>query len=335
MNRLRNLPLLFLFFAALSIRAFATEQVTSHDIAMTTPATGDEVVSPFSVLAAAATCLTQPVGAMAYSIDDGADMIMEGKLLQAAVVAEPGLHTLHIKAWGTNGAECLTDRGVAVTPSTAINVNGIQRLDGWSWWQRNDPVAGGESTGEMTLVNYGFTRKFYTTYKNSGAELYFVTFGSDTVAKNFMYDAWVSFSTPSSGVGNLQTDMNQVMANGETVIYGFQCNGYEKTWDYTTNAGTPAQPIDRWVHSTAFCNPREWDTDKWHHLQINYSRDDVGNVTYRAVALDGVVSRIDGTVPSSFALGWSPVLLTNFEVDGLGANGSSTAYLNDLTIYRW
>ena len=108
----------------------------------------------------------------------------------------------------------------------------------------------------MTLVNYGFPRKFFTTYTNSGVELYFVSIGSDTAAKNFMYDAWVSFSTPSSGIGNLQTDMNQVMANGQTVIYGFQCDGYSKTWDYTTKTGTPEAPVDRWIHSSAYCSQR-------------------------------------------------------------------------------
>ena len=32
--------------------------------------------------------------------------------------------------------------------------------------------------------------------------------------------------------------MNQTMENGQTVIFGFQCDGYTSTWDYTRNAGT-------------------------------------------------------------------------------------------------
>jgi hypothetical protein len=79
----------------------------------------------------------------------------------------------------------------------------------------------------------------------------------------------------------------------------------------------------------------QWSVGIWHHVQISYSRDDSGNVIYNAVALDGVVSNINATVPSSFALGWTPTLLTNFEVDGRGSSGSSTVYLNDLTIYSW
>jgi hypothetical protein len=41
-------------------------------------------------------------------------------------------------------------------------------------------------------------------------------------------------------------------------------------------------------------------------------------------------------VRSAFALGWAPTLLTNFQVDGsLSTSGTATAYLDDLTIYRW
>jgi hypothetical protein len=80
---------------------------------------------------------------------------------------------------------------------------------------------------------------------------------------------------------------------------------------------------------------RNWSTNTWHHVQISYSRDNSGNVTYQAVWLDGVEQQLNVTVPSSFALGWAPVLLTNFEVDGLGSSGASTVYLDDLTVYRW
>ena len=59
------------------------------------------------------------------------------------------------------------------------------------------------------------------------------------------------------------------------------------TWDYTENAGTPTAPIDRWVKASAACNAQTWDQNTWHHVQISYSRDDDGNVTYQSVWLDG------------------------------------------------
>jgi hypothetical protein len=130
-------------------------------------------------------------------------------------------------------------------------------------------------------------------------------------------------------------DVNQTMPNGQTAIFGFQCDGYSSTWDYTANKGTPQNPIDTWVNSTASCNPRKWSIDTWHHVQISYSRDSLGNITYNAVWLDDVQQNINATVNSAFALGWAPALLTNFQVDGLGTSGTTTVYMDDLTIYRW
>lgn len=334
--RLRTLSLTTALIVTLAIPGMAAAQArTSTDITVDSPSNGAAVVSPFTVFAVAPTCSNQVVTAMGYSIDEGLDTIVKDVSIQTTIDAPAGLHTMHIKAWGKGGAECFTDAGVAVTPSHAINVSGIQRLTTWEWMARNDPAVGGTSTGVMSLVNFGFTRQFHTTYTNWGAELYYVVMPGDIAAHNFMYDAWVVVANPSEGVGNLQMDMNQVMANGQTVIFGFQCDGNSNTWDYTTNAGTPEHPIDQWVHSTVACNVRQWTTEIWHHVQISYSRDDSGNVTYNAVALDGVVSNINATVPSAFALGWEQVLLTNFEVDGLGASGSSVVSLNDLSVYRW
>lgn len=70
-------------------------------------------------------------------------------------------------------------------------------------------------------------------------------------------------------------------------------------------------------------------------MQVYYSRDDSGNVTYHSVWLDGLQESINATVNSSFALGWGPALLTNFQVDGLGSKGSPVVYLDNLTVYRW
>jgi hypothetical protein len=59
-------------------------------------------------------------------------------------------------------------------------------------------------------------------------------------------------------------------------------------------------------------------------------------VTYKSVWLDGVQGDINQTVPSAFTLGWAAgVLVTNFQVDGIGSSGWSTLYLDDLSIYRW
>ena len=223
-------------------------------------------------------------------------------------------------------------------PAYALSVTEIQNLTNWE--AAYDGATGsGSATGQMSFTASpslsGSARQFKTTYTSSGGERYWVTFGADTASNTFVYDAWIYIASPSNDIANVEMDMNQVLSNGQTVIYGFQCDGYSGTWDYTENAGTPQNYQDKWLHSQATCNPRNWSTNTWHHVQVEYSRDNSGNVTYQSVWLDGAKQALNVTVPSAFALGWGSTLLTNFQVDGLGASGTSTVYVDNLTIYRW
>jgi hypothetical protein len=237
---------------------------------------------------------------------------------------------------GTTGTGPYPD----TVPADATVVSGIQALSNWqAAYDTGTSGSSGSSDGEMALVAdptlSGQTRQFDSTYTNSGGERYYVSFGADTTATNFFYDVWVYLPAANAEIANLEFDMNQTMANGQTVIYGFQCDGYSNTWDYTENAGTPAVPVDRWLHSSASCNVQDWSINTWHHLQVSYFRDDDGNVTYDSVWLDNIQQSINATVPSAFALGWGSTLLTNFQVDGRGTSGSSEVYLDSMTVYRW
>jgi hypothetical protein len=224
-------------------------------------------------------------------------------------------------------------------PTAALETGEIQNLPGWAGATDTSGGGQGGASGATKLLGSpslsGSAREFTTTFTNDGDERYFVSFGADTASTHFFYDGWVYVGSPSSDIANLEMDVNQVLANGQTVIFGFQCDGYAGTWDYTENAGTPEAPVDTWVHSAQACDPRSWTTDAWHHVQISFTRDDAGNVTYNAVWLDGTEQALNVTVPSAFALGWSSTLLTNFQVDGVGAGGSSTVYLDELIVYRW
>jgi hypothetical protein len=272
-------------------------------------------------------------------------------VVDASVQASAGAHTLHVKSWGTKGSACVTDVVITVTASSsssgalgtmgsdAVSVSAIQALGNWK--DANDTATGGGvAHGTMTLVNSpsrtGFARKYVTTTSNYGGERYDVSFGDDTTSTHFLYDAWVYIPSPSTAIANIELDMNQTMQNGQTVIFGFQCDGWNGTWDYTENAGTPSKPVDRWLKSKAACNPRKWSLNTWHHVQVSYSRTDAGVVTYKDVWLDGTEQAINATVPSAFALGWGPALLTNVQVDSyLVANATSTIYVDDMVVYRW
>jgi hypothetical protein len=315
-------------------------------VTVNSPVNATEVTSPFTVSANSSTCSNQTVGYMGYSLDNSSDTTMvKGTAVDASVTSPTGAHVLHVKSWGEKGSACVADISLTVNPpeasysvpSEAISVSAIQTLSNWE--NASDPATSGASSGTTSTTNSpslsGTARLFQTQFSNDGGQLYHVSFGDDETSTHFLYDTWIYLNASASTIANIEMDMNQVMSNGQTVIYGFQCDGWQGTWDYTKNAGTPAHFVDTWVHSKAPCNVKNWSRNIWHHVQISYSRDDSGNVTYSSVTLDGVQQQINATVPSAFALGWAPTLLTNFQLDGDVAQGNSAVYMDQLTISRW
>ncbi|HVT99494.1 MAG TPA: hypothetical protein VHE33_18490 [Acidobacteriaceae bacterium] len=319
-------------------------------ISISKPGNGAAVSSPFTLTARATSCSAQPVLVMGYSFDSNPSTRYSfGPSLNASVSAPAGGHTLHVKAWGWRGASCVADVSVNVqqnqnvvlaaltVPVWAVSVSNIQSLMDWSG--TNDAASSGTSTGATSIVSspsmFGNAREFDVNFTDSGDERFYDNFGDDATSTNFIYDGYVYLDSSSSQIGNLEFDLDQVMSNGQTVIFGVQCDGWNNTWDYTANLGTPTNWVVQWVHTPQPCNPRTWSTNTWHHIQIVYSRDDNGMVTYKLIALDGNAIPINATALSAFALGWGPALLTNFQIDGYGSSGSATVWLDGLNIYRW
>ena len=337
MKTSKKLSLAPLLLVIVSMPAFAGVIVYS-------PANGADVSSPFTLSAFANWCGTQSVITLGYSLDSSTSTVtLKAQNLNTQVASGSGGHTVHVKAWGQYGAVCVTDVSVNVgasaslIPSGSTSVGAIQTLGNWVFL--HDAGTGGWSSGAMAVVNSpsrsGYSRELYTVYGNSGGELYHAAFADDEAATNFVYDVWMYLGPSAANIGNLELDLNQVMPNGQTVIFGMQCDGYSLTWDYGANWTGPTSPKSTWMHSAAPCNIRSWGRNQWHHIQMSYSRTEWGVVTYHAVYVDGKEEPINATAPSSYALGWAPVLLTNVQVDGLGSSGSVTLYMDDLTIYRW
>jgi hypothetical protein len=237
-------------FALLGLALLACAAPAFGIVNVTGPASGAQVISPFGLNATATACSSQSITAMGYSVDNStATTIVNGTSVNAQVTSTTGAHTLHVKSWGNLGASCVTNVAVNVVlspaasvPANAIAVKGIHALK--TWQAVNDNGTGsGTSTGITALLASpslsGVARQFATSYTNSAGERYFTTFGADTAATNFLYDGWFYLVASSGDIANLEMDTNQVMSNGQTVIYGFQCDGYTDTWDYTENAGTP------------------------------------------------------------------------------------------------
>jgi hypothetical protein len=192
----------------------------------------------------------------------------------------------------------------------------------------------------MSLVSspslYGNTRQFVTSFTNNGDERYSVVFADDVNAKNFFYDTWVYLTSSSNKIANIEFDTNQVMPNGQTVLIGFQCDGWTGNWAYTVNEGSATNVKPLWVSkSGTSCYPRSWSQNKWHHVQASFSRDDSGYIIYHSVWLDGAETKLNVKAFGAAELGWAPVINTQFQIDGLGASGTVTVYLDHLTISAW
>jgi hypothetical protein len=334
--------------------------IPAGGVSVSEPTPGATVASTFALDASSPTCSSQNVSAMGYSLDNSSSTaFVFSTSIAASVSASAGAHVLHVKSWGNQGGACDTDVNITVSgsgstsgsssnvapsggsgpyvPSNAASVSNIQAFG--DWVSVYDSGTAGAATGAMAMTGSpsitGNALEFYTTYTYYGGERYYASFGDDGTSTNFVYDGWVYLNDSSGSIANLEMDLNQVV-NGYTVIFGFQCDGWSGTWDYTENAGTSAAPVDQWVHSSAACNPRTWAQNIWHHVQVSYSRDAYGDVTYQSVWLDGNQQPINATAPSAFALGWGPTLLTNFQVDSFTPGWSSSAvFLDNLTISRW
>lgn len=91
---------------------------------------------------------------------------------------------------------------------------------------QDEATGSGTSTGTMSLVSSpsqsGAAMEFGISFEYSAGERYWAIFGADSSATNFTYDAQVYIASPSSDIANLEFDMNQVMANGQTVIFAVQ-----------------------------------------------------------------------------------------------------------------
>lgn len=324
-------------FVLIAVPSFASVIVNS-------PSNGSTVHSPFSLSAYTSMCSGQQVSATGYSLDSSTyTTIFKAPAITTTVSAAPGGHTLHVKAWGVSGAACDTDVAIIVStvssiPSWTSSVSSIQTFSGWT--AIHDGGTAGSSNGWSAITSSpsrsGAARKFAMNYSYFGGERYSITFGDDESASNFILDTWVYIPSSDGGLKNLELDLNQVLAGGQTVIYGMQCDGWSNTWDISVNKGTTYKPWSTWAHTSAPCNVHNWSANTWHHVQLSYSRNDTGWITYKSATVDGVSQSINTTVLGAFNLGWSPTLLVNVQLDGAtSGSGSASVILDDLIVYRW
>lgn len=351
-------PIGLLLLATLS-GLLLSQPAFASNITVGAPVNGTSVSSPVWVRAHNVGCDGLAPTAFGYSIDNSSTLTrgVTAYDIDTKAAISAGTHTIHYKAWTTNGAcpvvsttfkvaggstasgstsggttSSTTGSASYSLPSNAIPSANLDGIGGWSG--EHDAGTPGSSRGSMaypaSVPSYGDARKFYMTYSDHGGERWHVSFGKNETATHFVLDTYIFIANPSQ-VANLEMDLNQVLSNGQTVIYGTQCSRYSQTWEYTET------PLPHWRSSGIPCNPTHWAANTWHHIQVGYHRSG-GVVTHDWVNFDGT-HRVftNSTHNSARSMGWARgTLLVNVQVDGANrGSGSVTMYIHKLTFYHW
>ena len=309
-------------------------------ITVTSPTNNSTVAMPVQLTAAFAGC-GGASSAFGYSVGSS-PFITWGKTSTQINSTDyrltPGSYVIHFKGW-TGSTLCETNINVTVTGPSTTTASNIEDQPTSDWKWVFDTGTSGSASGATVLVSGApcqdsECREFSMTYTNGGGMRGSITFGSDPThaATHFVYDTYIYLTDPGN-VQNIELDTNQVWdASNDVLIYGLQCANDGK-WQYTTNLSGSAH----WNDSLIACPlPKTWKANAWHHVQLAVHRDSVGNAYYDSVTLDGTTNNLNEHGNSTFPLDWGAgVLLLNFQLDGLGASGSITAYADGLTEIWW
>ena len=222
----------------------------------------------------------------------------------------------------------------AVIPSDAHSSADLASASNWTY--THDSGTAGSATGSTHYPVSspsldGKAREYSVSYSDKAGERYSLTFDHNTEVTHFVYDTYIYIEEPSE-VENIELDMNQVISNGKTVIFAFQCSGNAGAWEYSTISGNSPH----W-HSTGLsCSPKKWSAKTWHHVQIGSHRNSSGDVTYDWVNLDGSYKQVNKEGNGAIDLHWAAGDLNlNFQLDGATSRGTMQVYADKLIIHYW
>ncbi len=221
----------------------------------------------------------------------------------------------------------------AAIPSDAKTSADLVSSSKWIW--SHDSGTSGSATGSSDYPVKSPSlddkaREFKVSYSDKAGERYSLTFDHNTEVTHFVYDTYIYLEEPSE-VENVELDMNQVISDGKTVIFAFQCSGNSGSWEYSTISGTSP----KWHATSLSCSPKKWSAKTWHHVQIGSHRSG-GDVTYDWVNLDGTYHKVDKEGNGAVDLHWAAGDLNlNFQLDGATSRGTMQVYADKLTIHYW
>ncbi len=316
-------------------------------VTVTAPYAGQSVTSPAKFVASSTTSCNKGVASMGIYVDNKLSYTVAGDAINWSLPIAAGTHNTVVEEWDKCGGASFTAvNGLKVSgataqvsgliPSNAISSGNLTGSSRWAW--NHDAGTPGSATGYSSYAVSkpsldGAAREFSVSYAKKGGEIYHMSFANDASSTHFIYDTYIDSVWPAE-TANIEMDMNQVMSNGKTVIFGVQCSSYSGTWEFVTVSGN----APHWHPSNLGCNPKSWSANAWHHVQIASHRDSYGDVTYDWVSLDGKTEYFVGAHgAAALSLGWAHGdLLLNFQLDGASSGSAQMKeYIDKLTIYRW
>src|SRR5678815_2295629 len=208
------------------------------------------------------------------------------------------------------------DIGVVSCPEPGVMPT-VPGLTHWKWI--HDTGTAGTSCGNSSLVTSpsagtGHARRFDFTGSGFGGERFSISLADLNIDASSTYHQYecMCFVNDTTHLRNLEFDLNQVLPNGDTVIYGVQFNFGNSKIQFTTNAGG-----SHWNDSNITFAKAQFTAGVYHHLIFNYHRDAAGVVTYDTFTFDNTVYPfVNCSGNSAFSLGWTPIgnKVLNFQI---------------------
>lgn len=284
---------------------------------------------------------------MGVYVNNSLKYTVSGASLNTSVSLSSGTYNTVVEEWDYCGGASFTQiNNIVVGGAAASSSSGIPSyaqvsgsIDGWGSWQwEHDGGTPGTSSGSSYYAvsspsTDGNSREIAVSYWDHGGERYHTSVTNDAAATHFVYETSVYIVDPSQ-IANIEMDINQVMSNGRTVIFGSQCSSYSGTWEYVKVSNNSPH----WYSSNLSCNPKNLSAYAWHHIQVASHRDQYGNAFYDWVNVDGKTSYFSGASGyDSLGLGWATGSVTmNFQLDGASSsNGYMKLYMDGTNVYRW
>lgn len=218
-----------------------------------------------------------------------------------------------------------------VVPATAKTSGFLDNVSNWKA-EKDAGTPGTVTSSFDKFISTIMGRQFQSVYTAKAGFRWSNPFAKADVL-NACYDLYVQ-SPDWTQVGQLELDINMMMANGMNAYMCVQADSNSGTWEFTLTPGGACH----WSPSTLKTNPKTWTPNVWHHIRIRTTRDENGIVTYNGVEFDEVYQLFEATATGLSAIkeDWTAQgLINNFQVNGANASGTANVYAKEIQIFYW